>query len=147
MKNIISAIPGFFLKVCIFKYIYKNKELRFLCYYLVVTPVRVVRLIDNNPDTNGTFYPGKKPYIEVSIFSSSGIMSTLVHELVHARQYRVGNRNFMKGITAWDEMYNFYRETKTFCRENKFEPEFEAYYCDPVEVEARFYQEKFTINI
>lgn len=145
MKNIISAILGTFLKVCIFKYIYKNKELRFLCYYLVVTPVRVVKVIDDNPDTNGSFYPGEKPYIKVSLFSSSGMMSTLVHELVHAKQYRVGRRNCRRGVNA-SVLQEEHKKALEFCYSQKFDSEFREYYCDLTEVEARYYQSLFSVK-
>lgn len=145
MKNIISAILGLFLKVCLFKYIYVNKELRFLCYYLVVTPVRVVKLIDNDPCINGSFFPGERPRIEVSLFSDSGMLSTLVHELVHAKQYRVGNRNCRRGVNA-SKLQEEHKKALEFCYSQKFDSEFREYYCDLTEVEARYYQSLFSVK-
>ncbi|MGL5330081.1 MAG: hypothetical protein ACRDD7_12500, partial [Peptostreptococcaceae bacterium] len=92
----------------------------------------------------GIFYNNKEvPYIEIAIDKPLLMVSFLLHELVHAKQFRVGNGDLTKGVEP-----KYYLEHFEYAHSMKksyvfFDKEYLDYLTSPWEYEAYKIQGEF----
>ena len=107
---------GFVLKVISFILFMPLAKFRRFNKYLFTTKVYVVDkiVISENCFADGVFYnKATVPYIEVAFNRDIlSMVSVLLHELIHAKQFAVGEGDLIKGVDY--ESFTHYYEFKRF---------------------------------
>lgn len=102
LKILLSLVLGLLIKIVLFFVILftGNRELKKLLYYVIVTPVIFTDIINNKESTRGIYSPAndsRKFGVAVVTYRNFEF-NTVVHELVHAKQFRIGKGNSLRGV-------------------------------------------------
>lgn len=97
-----SLFLGLAVKIVLFFVILfsGNRELKKLLYYVIVTPVIFTDIINQKESVRGIYSPSNdsRTFGIAVVTYRNFEFNTVVHELVHAKQFRVGNGNSLRGV-------------------------------------------------
>ena len=136
LNVIVSLVLGLVVKFILFFVILftGNRELKKLLYYVIVTPVIFTDIINKKESVRGIYSPANdsRSFGVAVVTYRNFKFNTVVHELVHAKQFRVGNGSSLRGVNfalIEEELKDAESKGKT------------GSYWSPQEIEARKIQE------